>query len=127
MYGVGVFVALVLSTAALATGARAATAEPAGACAGLQPAPGAVLHGPILEIPDASSLCVALGDSPGQWVSVRLPALGVTRSALMAAAFGRNATCVVGRDLRADCVIEGRPLKDQLLRPEVLREAAAWR
>jgi len=127
MYGVGASLALILSAALLAGGAQAATPDPAGACTGLQPAPGAVLHGPILEVPDASSLCVALGTSPSQWVSVRLPTLGVTRSALMAAAFGRNATCVVGRDRQADCSVDGTPLKDQLLRSDVLRQAASWR
>ena len=113
-------VALVLAT----EGARAA---PVGACGTQQPFAGEVLHGPVLDIPDASSLCIARGTSPTAWVAVQLPNLGVTRSALMAAAFGKNATCVVGADLKASCVVEGKRLVDQLHRPAILRAASGWR
>ena len=119
--------AVVISSVMLLLAAQGARAEPAKACGTEQPFAGEVLHGPVLEIPDASSLCIALGASPAAWVSVQLPNLGVTRSALMAAAFGKNATCVVGADLRATCNVEGKRLTDQLHRPAILRAALAWR
>jgi hypothetical protein len=118
---------ILMASAVFALSADGARAAPAGACGADPPAAGAVLHGPVLEIPDASSLCIALQQSPTTWVAVQLPNLGVTRAALMAAAFGKNATCVVGADLRADCRIEGKRLVDQVRRRAVLRAAVAWR
>jgi hypothetical protein len=117
---------VLISSALLVLAAGGARAAPVSACAE-QPFAGEVLHGPVLEIPDASSLCIARGTSPAAWVAVQLPNLGVTRSALMAAAFGKNATCVVGPDLKASCIVEGRRLIDQLHRPAILRAASAWR
>ena len=107
--------------------AQGARGEPAGACGREQPFAGEVLHGPVLEIPDAARLCIALGTSPAAWVAVQLPNLGVTRSALMAAAFGKNVTCLVGKDLTARCIVEGKSLVDQLHRPELVRASTAWR
>ena len=107
--------------------AEAARADPAGACGAERPFAGEVLHGPVLDIPDASRLCIALGTSPAAWVAVQLPNLGVTRQVLMAAAFGKNATCVIGGDLRAKCVVEGKRLIDQLHRPAILRASTGWR
>jgi hypothetical protein len=118
---------VVISSVMLVLAAESAHAEPAGGCGTRQPFAGEVLHGPVLEIPDASSLCIALGASPAAWVAVQLPDLAVTRQALMAAAFGKNATCVIGGDLRATCVVEGKRLIDQLHRPVILRAATGWR
>jgi hypothetical protein len=114
-------------SAMLLLAAVSAGAEPVGACGAEHPFAGEVLHGPVLEIPDASSLCIALGTSPAAWVAVQLPSLGVTRSVLMAAAFGKNATCVVGGDLKATCIVEGKRLVDQLHRPAILRASTGWR
>jgi hypothetical protein len=116
-----------MSSVMLVLAAEGARAEPVSACGTEQPFAGEVLHGPVLEIPDASSLCIARGTSPAAWVAVQLPNLGVTRSALMAAAFGKNATCVVGADLKATCIVEGKRLIDQLHRPAILRASIAWR
>jgi len=45
----------------------------------------------------------------------------------MAAAFGKNVTCLVGKDLTARCIVEGKSLVDQLHRPELVRASTAWR
>jgi hypothetical protein len=118
---------VLIMSAMLLVAAHGARGEPASACGREQPFAGEVLHGPVLEIPDASNLCIALGTSPVAWVAVQLPDLGVTRSALMAAAFGKNVTCVVGRDLRAACSVEGKRLVEQLHRSQILRASTAWR
>ena len=99
----------------------------AGSCPG-GPAPkGAVVHGPVLEIPDASSLCVALGAAPSTWVGVRLSHASYSYPLLMAAAFGKNAVCVVGRDGLGVCDIEDQPLDLELRRPETIEASLSWR
>jgi hypothetical protein len=104
-----------------------AGAAVAGGCPG-GPAPtGAVVHGPVLEIPDASSLCLAQGQSPSTWRMVRLAKPSETYPLLMAAAFGKNAICFVGRDGRAACNIEGEPLAVELKRPETIKASLSWR
>jgi hypothetical protein len=105
----------------------AANAAPADACHGPPARPGAIIHGPVLQVSDGSSFCVALSPSPSTWVRIPLPRLWSTRSALMAAAFGRNATCVVGSNGVGDCRIAGRPLADELQRPEIVNAAETWR
>jgi hypothetical protein len=45
----------------------------------------------------------------------------------MAAAFGKNAICFVGRDGRAACDIEGQPLAVELNRPETIKASLSWR
>jgi hypothetical protein len=106
----------------LAAGAASATGCPGGA------APvRSVIHGPVLEIPSASSLCVAQGQSPSTWVEVRLPQFDVSQQVMMAAAFGKNATCVVTADGRGDCRVEAAPLADQVRQPSMLIAASAWR
>jgi hypothetical protein len=118
---------VLLSSAMIFVAAQAAMAAKPNTCLGQPPSVGAVVHGPVLDIPDRLSLCVARGASPSTWVAVQLPSLGVTRAALMAAAFGKTATCVVAPSGRADCMIEGRRLADELQRPEVIKAASAWR
>ena len=46
---------------------------------------------------------------------------------LMAAAFGKNATCVIGPDRLGDCMVEGKPLAVALHQPEIVDAAYAWR
>jgi hypothetical protein len=45
----------------------------------------------------------------------------------MAAAFGKNATCLFGADGQAECVIEGQPLAEVLGQPALTKAAFAWR
>ena len=109
-----------------------ATVLAAGACAsdicrGQQPASGVAVHGPVLAIPDGSSLCVATGASPSAWVRIPLSHLQTTRPALMATAFGKNATCLVDAQGRGSCVIEGQSLADSLHQPEMVDAAFGWR
>jgi hypothetical protein len=115
----------VVAVAAVCMTAAGGDVSAADVCGGTQPHRGAVLHGPILDIPNSTTLCVALGPLPSAWVAVHPRTIAATRSALMAAAFGKNATCTVDGDGEADCLIEGRPLTEALTRPHV--DAAAWR
>ena len=99
----------------------------AGSCPG-GPAPnGAVVHGPVLQIPDPASLCIAQGPSPSTWIRVRLARASQTYPLLMAAAFGKNAVCKVGLDGRGVCAIEGQPLDAELRRPETVVASLSWR
>jgi hypothetical protein len=117
-----------LSLFVFAIGAVAASnASATNVCGGPVPAPGKVVHGPVLVVPDGSSLCVALGASPSNWVKLPLSKMSVARGTLMAAAFGKNATCRVGARGEATCDIEGEPLAALVGRPELLRAAYAWR
>jgi hypothetical protein len=112
---------------AFAGGLGAAGAAMAASCPG-GPAPSdTVVHGPVLEIPDASSLCLAQGQAPSTWIRVRLARAGETYPLLLAAAFGKNAVCFVGRDGRAACDIEGQPLDVELRRPETIQASLSWR
>ena len=96
-------------------------------CQGPPAVKGAVVHGPVLEVPDGSSLCIASGASPSAWVRIPLPHLQTSRAALMAAAFGKNATCAVDSHGRGDCTIEGQTLAMAVQRPEILKAAFSWR
>jgi hypothetical protein len=118
----------ILSILAATIGAAfASSVWAADVCQAPAPAKGAVIHGPVLAIPDGSSLCLATGASPSTWVRISLSRPPVTRPALMAAAFGKNATCVVGADGRGDCVVEGQRLATVLQGPEIVKAAYAWR
>ena len=111
-------------TAIVGVGADAAEAE---GCPGGAASAGAVVHGPVLDIPDASTLCIAQGQSPSTWVEVKLRGTGATRGALMAASFARNAVCAIGPDGVGACRIEQEPLAEALRRPEVRLAALSWR
>jgi len=58
------------AAALLLTVANAARAEDL--CTARQPAPGAVVRGPVLPVRDGETLCVALGATPDLWLPVRL-------------------------------------------------------
>ena len=119
MYKLAVF------TIAMLLAASAASAQ--GVCQGPSPTIGTVIHGPVLEVPNGSSLCVATGASPETWIRVNVARSGADRSRLMAAAFGKNATCAIGRDGEADCSVEGQSLASTLHQPEVIKAAMEWR
>ena len=69
----------------------------------------------------------ALGPSPSTWLPVLLPHPAATRSALMAAAFAKNATCIIGASGVGDCLIDGKSLAEELERVEILPTCAPWR
>lgn len=101
-------------------------ADSAPAC-GAAPAPaGATVHGPVLQVLDARTLCLAGGPHPATWAPVELAEPAPSRQALMAAAFGKNAVCTVRPDGRAACVVEGRQLAALLQQPELLKAAVHW-
>jgi hypothetical protein len=81
----------------------------------------------VLEIPNGATLCIATGVSPSQWTAVLVPQLRASRAVLMAAAFGQNATCVIGADGLGDCKIEGRALADEVTRPDIQKASMRWR
>jgi hypothetical protein len=107
--------------------ALAAAPARAEICQGPRAAPGAVIHGPVLQIPDGASLCVAPTPSASTWVLIELAHPQATRSLLMAAAFGKNATCTVDSAGKGRCVIEGTSLDEELRSPVILKAAASWR
>jgi hypothetical protein len=114
---------LMTMTLAAAFASRAQAAE---FCQGPAPSGHAAVHGPVLAVPDGSSLCVATGVSPSSWVRIPVGHLQATRSALMAAAFGKNATCAVDADGRGACVVEGKPLTELLHSPGIVKAAYDW-
>jgi hypothetical protein len=118
---------LILAALVLGLGAPASAAMAADVCQGSAAAPGAVLHGPVLEVSDGASLCIASGASPTAWTRVSVRQLGASRPLLMAAAFGQNATCRIGADGAADCTIDGARLADTVNRPEVIKASLQWR
>ena len=116
----------ILMTAALAA-TFAARAQAAEVCQGPAPSAHAAVHGPVLAVPDGTSLCVATGVSPSSWIRIPLDHLQATHAALMAAAFGKNATCAVDANGRGACVVEGKPLAELLHSPEIVNTAYDWR
>jgi hypothetical protein len=104
-----------------------ATANAASGCPGPLASPGAVVRGPILQVLDGSRFCVALSPSPSTWLQVILPLRAAKRSTLMAAMFGKIATCVIGPNGTGDCLIEGKPLVNELRRVELIQSSLDWR
>jgi hypothetical protein len=104
--------------------AGACNASAGSICKGPTPRPGAAIHGPVLQIDDGSSVCIAQGAKPAQWSLVRLNKVRATRSVLMAATFGKTADCRIGRDGLGTCDVEGKPLSATVTRPEMAQ--AAW-
>jgi hypothetical protein len=111
---------LALAAASLAAPLAAAQTCPAmpqlARCAAAAPGVGQRVSGPVLQVIDGDTLCVALGPTPDQWVRVRLAdgVAGVSRAQLMAAAFAHTVDCDVVR-AEADgavavCAADGAPL-----------------
>jgi hypothetical protein len=109
------------------------------ACGASTPAPGAVVHGPVLQVTDGDHLCVATGTERADWVELLIrgadqgaatspDALGP--ALLMSVAFARTADCTIAADAQgrrvADCRIDGRPLAELLRRPGAIEAARAW-
>jgi hypothetical protein len=123
-----------ISCLAAAGGLAFASAAQASVCQGPLPEPGATIKGPVLHVVDGETLCVAQGFDPSTWVPLQVAGAhgpAVTKPALMAVAFGKDAVCKVesvaeGRAVAA-CTVEERPLAALLQQPEVLRAAGGWR
>ena len=102
------------------------------ACTAAAPADG-IVSGPVLQVIDGHTLCVAAGPTPDQWVQVRLSDVHDRggRAALMAAAFAKDVVCgttshdgdgVVGR-----CILDGASLGQLVQTQEIHAQAASWR
>lgn len=113
----------------------ALAAEPLGpaACSAEAPAAGSVFSGPVLQVIDGRTLCVADGPTPDHWVRVRLAdvAAGRSRTALMAAVFAKDVICVAdrrdGQGVVGRCVFNGSALGQLVRSDEVRAQAASWR
>lgn len=119
--------ALAIAGGLVLAGAFASGAHAEPRCEGPAVQAGQSVHGPILNVIDDKTVCVALAGSPTTWVPVTLATPAPTRQRLMAAAFGKNATCVIDAKGRADCVVEGEKLAEVLQRPEIVRASLDWR
>lgn len=118
---------LIIAVAMTLGMATAASAE--GLCKGAAPAPGAVLHGPVLHVEAGGRLCVAKGFGTDEWVELQLadtpPELA--RGPLMSAAFAKDVDCRIGADGRAICTVEGQSVGDLAQRPSVQKAGLSWR
>ena len=115
--------ALAITVTALVTPAAASSEQ---VCAGPRPAPGQAVRGPVLHIPSADLMCVATGRDRSQWVPVPLAVSAASRSRLMSTAFGENALCMINKDGRGICHIEGDALSARLHRTSTQPEPQ-WR
>ena len=102
-------------------------------CAAAPPATGADFSGPVLQVIDGRTLCIAQGPTPDRWVRVRLAGVHDRegRGALMAASFARDLTCrAVRRDedgVVASCSLSGTPLGQVVSGEAATVQAASWR
>jgi len=111
-------------------------------CTAQVPASG-VLHGPVLHVEDADTLCVALGATPDQWVRLTLADAPSTsmiqrasltdaeanpRGTLMAVAFSQNVDCTIEQGDRAVCTLaDGRSVGALLRQPVARVVGKDWR
>ncbi|MBV9994571.1 MAG: hypothetical protein JO127_05095 [Caulobacteraceae bacterium] len=113
--------ALFATTVALALPGEAAPQTcPVGpapvACSATAPSPGQAFSGPVLQVLDGRTLCVALGPSPSQWVRVAMADAGpdATLESLRSLVFARKIDCMtVGQEggaVRAVCLMDGLPV-----------------
>lgn len=131
--------ALALASALLST-APAASAETAApprvsivaACTAAPPAEGRSLAGPVLQVIDGRTLCIARGSTPDQWIRLRLADVydREDRGALMAAAFAKDVVCRVerrdGEGAIGRCTIDGVPLTHVVASAPAQVQAASW-
>lgn len=115
----------VVIAAALSALAGAASAAD---CKAAAPRDG-VVEGPVLQVIDGRTLCVAKGPTPDRWVRVRLsdaPA-AASRQRLMATAFSKRIQCQLGAGGEGKCTLAGEDLVSLMGSPEAKIEAASWR
>ena len=87
-----------------------------------------VISGPVLEVPQAGVISVALGPRPDQWVQVRLAgAEHLDRKRLMAAAFAKRVDCIVDARGLGACRLAGEDLAAVAASDSVKLVAASWR
>jgi micrococcal nuclease len=122
---------LILAVVLLVTQAGRAAADPCEAIPEVGPMPaylafGATFSGPVVDVLDGDSLCVAVGPEHKDWVEVRLAdfyapesgeAAGASaKAALARIALGKSAVCVAGMKtydrVAARCQVDGRPIGD---------------
>ena len=102
-------------------------------CTAAAPAEGASVSGPVLQVIDGRTLCIAKGPTPDQWVRVRLADVydRENRGALMAATFSKDVVCKVERaDAQGAvgrCSIDGAPLTQVVASAPAQVQAASWR
>jgi hypothetical protein len=134
--GLGGVGALALGLAALILPRGEARAEElpgTAACTATAPEAGAVFSGPVLQVIDGRTLCVADGPTPDHWVRVRLSDIpqGEARGSLMAAAFAKDVICIADKRDRdgvvGRCIFDGSPLGDLVRSDEIKAQAASWR
>jgi len=105
-----------------------AFASSASACSAPQPAPGVVVSGPVLAVPNSQTVCVAMGPLPSQWVALRItpPDPDLSVSMVMAAVFSKRVSCVVGKQGQAQCLVGQEDVRDVLRQPGLSKVATAW-
>ncbi len=122
-----------LAAAGFLMGTQQAQAATGSVCTGQAPASG-VLRGPVLQVEDGDTLCVALGATPDSWVRITLadaPAANPIqrasntdenpRGTLMAVAFSQTVDCRLLADGKALCALQdGRSVG------ALLTTRAAW-
>ena len=103
------------------------------ACTAAAPAVGQSVSGPVMQVIDGRTLCIAKGPTPDQWVRVRLADIydRENRGALMAATFAKDVVCSVERtDAQGAvgrCSIDGAPLTQVVASAPAQVQAASWR
>ena len=80
----------------------------AGPCDGPAPEAGARVQGPVLQIPDANTICIAT--SPTRWVRVTVGDLNADQKTLMSQLFTRTVRCEIKKTGPAACWLDGLPL-----------------
>lgn len=112
---------IAVSAASLACAAASAAL----ACA---PSQRASVAGPVLDVPEAGVICVALGPRPEQWVRVRVVgAERVDRKRLLAAAFSKRVECDLTAAGTGACRLGGEDLAAVAASPAVSLDADKWR
>lgn len=99
--------------------------RPTAVCSAAAPAAGATISGPVLQVIDGRTLCVAQGPVPSRWVKVSLVEPAADRASLQSALFARKVVCTVqgqaGDAVLARCALAETPLDVQ---PAVLAAPA---
>ncbi len=125
--------ALLSSAPALPAQAGPARVSIVAPCTASAPADGQMLSGPVLQVIDGRTLCIAKGPTPDQWIKVRLADVydREARSALMAATFAKDVDCrVEGADAQgvvARCNVAGAPLAQVVGSDAARVQTASWR
>ncbi len=126
-------VSTLLSGPALPVEAAPSRVSIVAACTAAAPAEGQSVSGPVLQVIDGRTLCIAKGATPDQWVRVRLADIydRENRGALMAATFAKDVVCSVERTdaqgVVGRCSMDGAPLTQVVASAPAQVQAASWR